>query len=538
MLTISEIIALKLKNAGISHIFGLPGGENVPILSAIATQGINFVLVHNESSAVYMADAYARITGKPGVCLVTLGPGLMNAMAGIGHAYLDRSPVLIITACVWDELRPHHTHQYLDQTAIIASTVKRTMTLTPANVHGAMDDALTLTMAGRPGPVHVQVSKQVAGMPAIPAEITTNPSSAVSSNAPIANIASLTRAKNTLAAAKRPVIVVGLGLEPERPYTELLLLAERANMPVIVTPKGKGAIPSEHDCYAGTFGLTHTDPVYEILDEADCILAVGFDVVELVKPWQTDAPLIWLAPWANEDPAIPAVVELVDALKPLLSALSQLHFDVDPAWGVRRIATFRAKQAQKQLPDPMPTRINPQTVLQALADTLPEDTLVTTDVGSHKILTSLMWQSQTPNRFMLSNGLSCMGFGLPAAIAGSLALDLQPTVAITGDGGMAMVLGELELITRLNTPVIMVVMNDNALDLIRSAQKRAGEAVLGTEFGNPDFMKIAEAYGIAGKRVATQQECVVAVEQALRNRAPILIEALIDPASYPTTPTR
>ena len=532
MTTISEIIAQKLKNAGISRIFGLPGGENVPILAAIAQQNIEFVLVHNESSAVYMADAYARLTGEVGVCLVTLGPGAMNAMAGIGHAYLDRTPILIITASVWDELRLHHTHQYLDQTAIIAPIVKRTITLTSANVADAMADALTLTRAGRPGPVHLQVSKQMAGMPAFPPQ-PTQPKPAPISKA----VQDLDTARASLAKAKHPVIVVGLGLEPEKPYASLLHLAECTNAPVIMTPKGKGAIPADHDLYAGTFGLTHTDPVYEILAEADCILAIGFDVVELVKPWQTAAPLIWIAPWANQDPTLPAVAELVGDMKPIFHALNEVKPPVDPAWGSYRVAKFRVKQAKKQLPSPQTGRMMPQTVLQALAETLPTDTLITTDVGSHKILTSLMWQSQTPNRFMLSNGLSCMGFGLVSAIAGSLALDHQPTVSITGDGGMAMVVGELELVTRLNTPVIIVVMNDNALDLIRSAQKRVGATVIGTEFGNPNFMKIAEAYGINGEQVTTKEACITAIQQALKTQTPILIEALIDPISYPTTPT-
>ncbi|MGB1252865.1 MAG: thiamine pyrophosphate-binding protein, partial [Candidatus Promineifilaceae bacterium] len=166
MSTVAEIIASKLAQAGIATVFGLPGGESVPILAALQKFGIEFVLVHNEASAVYMADANARITGKPGVCLTTLGPGATNAAAGIGHAYLDRAPILFLTARMWHELAETHTHQTIDQLAIFAPITKGSFDLSPENAAASLDAALALTMAGRPGPVHVQVSKQVAGLEA------------------------------------------------------------------------------------------------------------------------------------------------------------------------------------------------------------------------------------------------------------------------------------------------------------------------------------------------------------------------------------
>jgi acetolactate synthase-1/2/3 large subunit len=174
-------------------------------------------------------------------------------------------------------------------------------------------------------------------------------------------------------------------------------------------------------------------------------------------------------------------------------------------------------------------------VLAALRQELPRDTLITTDVGSHKILTGLTWPAYAPNRYQVSNGLSAMGFGLPAAIAGSLVLN-RPTVCLTGDGGLAMAMGELGLLTELRLPVITVVMNDSALDLIRSGQRRAGKPVFGTEFINPDFTQIAAAYDLAFYRVTTETECAEAVRAALAAGQPALIEAMIDPVSYPTTP--
>ncbi|MFK7805629.1 MAG: thiamine pyrophosphate-binding protein [Anaerolineae bacterium] len=537
--TVAEIVVEKIFDAGVDTVFGMPGGESVFIMDALRGQGIRFVLVHNESSAVYMADAYARVTGQVGVVLTTLGPGAMNAAAGISHAFLDRAPVLIITAKMLEAVLPAHTHQVLDQAAILSPMTKASFTLSPENVHDTMKHALRLTKIGCPGPVHIQVSKHMCQKEADPPRMRLiSPNFDGKSEIVRANPAEVDLARQTLAAARKPIILSGLGLEPERPYAELLELAESLNAPVVTTPKGKGAIPADHPLAAGTLGLTRTDPVYEVLAEADLVLAIGFDVVELVLPWdQTKAAdLIWLAPWANVDPVLPAIAELVGTMGPIMHQLADSSGFVSNGWGIERVAEFKEKLAKRELPQPAPGRMLPQTVLQAVYSAAPSNTLVTTDVGSHKILTSLEWPAQTPNSFMLSNGLSCMGFGVPAAIGASLALGKQPVVAITGDGGFAMISGELNLITELGVPIIIVLMNDAALDLIRSAQKRSGKEAYGTEFTNPDFQKIAEAYGIPSCQVNTSEACQAAVAEAIATNRPILIEALIDPISYPTTP--
>ena len=530
MTTVANSVARTLTEAGIDTVFGLPGGENVAVLDALRGHGIRFILVHNESSAVYMAATNARLSGRPGVCLTTLGPGVTNAMAGIGHAYLDRAPVLVITAMMDDDLRPHHTHQYLDQQQLVRGSTKGSFALHPENVESAVRSALALTMHDRPGPVHLQLSKEVAQ------QAVKEANQAEATHAPTIDLTALPAAAAILADARHPIIVAGLGLEPQKPYVELNALAEALQAPVICTPKAKGALPADHPLAAGVLGLTRTDPVYELLEEADCILAVGFDVVELVKPWDEQASLIWIAPWRNEDPTLRATAELVGPLKELLSGLKEVAPQAAAGWGADRVAAFRQKLAARPLPDPAPGHMLPQTLLTALRESLPADTAVTTDVGSHKILAALTWPDLIPNRYFLSNGLSCMGFGLPAAIAASLALGGQTTVCITGDGGLAMVMGELGLLSTLKTPVIIVLMNDGALDLIRSAQRRAGYATYATEFVNPDYSHIAAAYGLATRRVSTPLECRAAIHHALETAQPMLIDARIDPVSYPTTP--
>lgn len=542
--TVAEVLIDQLADAGVEVIFGLPGGEVVEILDAIRRKGLRFVLTHNEASAVFMADAMARMTGKPGVSISTLGPGATNAVTGVAHAYLDRTPVIHITAQKPDNLLPDYTHQVLDLHALYRPITKGSFHLTAANAAATIANAIALTQSGRPGPVHLQVSNEEAAQEIGETRDETGETGGATDirqaqsarNTQHTMETLINEARMLLSQAHRPVIVAGVGLEPEGPYRALQELAEAANAPVIVTPKVKGALSDRHPLAAGTIGLTRTDAVYSILDEADCIIAVGFDVVELVKPWQHDAPLIWIAPWANEDPVLPAVVELVGPMTTVLQQLTDNNFAGTADWGRQRVAALRQTLAARAQPEPAPGRLSPQTVLQRLRRLLPDEALMAVDVGSHKIFSSLEWPTYMPNRFSLSNGLSSMGFALPSAIGASLALHGAPTVCLTGDAGMAMVMGELGVLVELQLPVIVVVLNDGAIDLIRSHQVRSGKPVYGTEFTSPNFSQIAAAYGLASSRVDREETLEAAIVDALQTKRPALIEVMLDPKGYPTTP--
>ncbi|MCY3709458.1 MAG: thiamine pyrophosphate-binding protein [Caldilineaceae bacterium] len=554
MATVAETIARSLHDAGVRLAFGMPGGEVVSVLEALQRVGIRFELMHHEQSAVFAADAYARATGKPGCALTTLGPGALNAVPGIGHAWLDRAPVVLITAQKPDSLLPDYTHQVVDLQAVFAPITKRTLKITPRNAAVEVPAAVALTMQGRPGPVHLQISNEEAELPVERANgqqlghISTGRSEA-GGNGDLPDGEQLSRARDIVAQALRPVILAGLGLEPEAPYDALRALAEAASAPVIVSPKGKGALPDGHPLSAGVIGLTRTDPVYDILEESDCVVAVGFDVVELVKEFSLpqsresastegteDVPLIWIANWPNCDPVLPADVELVGPMTAALTQLADSEFCTDEQWGEPRVRAFHAQLAAVPLPAARPGHLLPQQLLESMRRHLSRDTLLAVDVGSHKIFGSLEWPTLTPNSFALSNGLSCMGFGLPAAIGTALARPDESAACLIGDGGMLMCLGELAVLARLNLPVTVVVAVDNAIDLIRSHQIRQGKEPFGTEFPAPDFCKIAAGYGIEAARVTTPKDCDGALARAAAARASYLIEAVIDPVGYPTTP--
>jgi acetolactate synthase-1/2/3 large subunit len=344
------------------------------------------------------------------------------------------------------------------------------------------------------------------------------------------------KARDLLARSKRPVIVAGLGLEPERPYRELLRLAESIQAPVIVTPKAKGALPDDHPLSAGTVGLTRTDPVYDVLDEADFVIMVGFDVVELVKPWKHAAPAVWIAPWENHNPTVPTAAEIVGYMKPALVELAETTVTAASDWGTHRVSAHRQKHVSRNLPAGGAEALTPQAALRVLRDNLPPEALLTTDVGSHKIFYCLEWPAYVPNRFLVSNGLSSMGYALPAAIAASLVHAGESVVCTTGDAGLVMNMGELNTLARLEAPVTVVVFKDNALDLIRSHQNRRGKPTFGTEFRAPDFVGIAEAHAIPARRVVNEDALAEALKQFVNSAQPALIEVEIDPTTYPTTP--
>jgi acetolactate synthase-1/2/3 large subunit len=422
----------------------------------------------------------------------------------------------------------------VDLEALYSPITKATLALKPRGALEKTRAAIALALAGRPGPVHIRLNNEDATKNALPEENSTEPPSENAKD----SLPQIDRAYELLRRSKRPLILAGLGLEPERPYRELRRLAEAIQSPLIVTPKAKGAIPDDHPLSAGVIGLTRSDPVYEVLDDADFLLAVGLDVVELVRPWEHPAPLVWLAPWNNRDPTLPAEAEMVGPMKPFLTQLAEVSPSGSQNWGAPRLAEHRRRHPVLSPAhvgfDPM----RPQAVLRVLRENLPPETLLTTDVGSHKILTSLEWPAYVPNRFLLSNGLSSMGYGLPAAIAAGL-LDSgsgSTIVCTTGDAGLTMTLGELNTLSRLSPPVIVVVFKDHALDLIRSHQKRAGKPSFGTEFRAPDFVRVAEAHGIQACHVSKEEHLAEALRRYLESAQPALIEVEIDPSTYPTTP--
>ena len=536
MHTLADFLAESLWDLGIRKVFGLPGGENVHLIDALDRKGLVFHLVRNESSAAYAAAACYRLSGQPQACLTTLGPGMTHAAAGLGHLWLDRAAVVFLTARTAETAGPWHTHQVLDLAALAGPMAKSSFTVQQETAH-QIPDVLSLMLEGRPGPVHIQMSNEAAGTTY--AGIRHRARVAQEFQVPAAQRQGdhgVAHASAVMGDMQRPVIMAGLGVRSVEAAQGTLALAEALNAPVLTTPKAKGTVSDHHDLTAGVIGLTRTDPAYAVLEAADGVVAVGFDVVELVKPWDWQGPLVWLAEWPNRDPRIPATVELTGNLAELLGQLSD-HGRNRSRWYAGNLGPSTMKHANTRRPPSRADSMSPQQVLTVLRQTAPTEALMTVDVGSHKIFFSLEWPTYAPNDFLLSNGLSCMGYGLASAIGAGTEDPHRLVLSIVGDGGLAMCAGELGLLGEIGSNTKIIVLRDKALDLIRSAQSRAGKNHIGTEYQVvTDHVRLAEAYGMKGVHVSTPEEFRIALDIALAVCGPFLIEVELDPTTYPTTP--
>ncbi len=530
---VATAVARGLRQAGINTVFGLPGGENVQLMEALRRLGVRFVLSEHESTATFMASAAAQLTRHPAACLTTLGPGAVNATAGLAHAFLDRCPLLLMTAQMPEDLQAIHSHQLVDLHRLYDPITKGSFRVTPQNARKVVAEAVRIASSGTPGPVHLQISNDVAALP-VKMSDDEQPERVLVDQPDLVSAEAITRAADNLNAAQRPVVVVGLGVEPEAPYEDLLCFAEKLGAPVLTTPKAKGSVPADHRLGSETIGLTRTDPGYELIAESDYVVTVGMDVVEVVLPWSIAQPVLWLSSWYDKIGSGMADQALIGPLGPTLTGLTNLLSEQKNNWGSERVSHYRkmrlgrSHEASDRVQGGV---IAPQAVLRAVRLTLPSDGVFTTDVGSHKVLSALEWDATVPNRYLVSNGLSAMGFG-PAAAAGAALAGLSPVVCLTGDGGLLMCAGVLSSLSQIKVPVVIVVLLDGALDLIRAHQQRLGVEPFGTEFPAPDITRIGSAFGLQAATVATEANLSSELRRALGRSGASVIGVNIDPKCY------
>jgi acetolactate synthase-1/2/3 large subunit len=522
--TVAEVIARELATAGVSYVFGHPGGEVAHLMEALRREGVRFVLTHHEATAGFMASTWGELSGRPGVCLSTLGPGAANLLSGVSNAYLDRCPVLAITAQLATDREIRATHQRLDLRAMFAPVTKASLRLAPDTAATAVEHALYLATTERPGPVHLEIPSNVAAQPAADAARGIRFGDLGAPGAP-----SVVAAAGLLARARRPAILAGIGAPRSHATPSLIRLAEKLGAPVVTTPKAKGVFPEDHPLAAGVMDMTGEAVVNELVREADLLVAAGFDVVELIKPWSFDAPLIHVDTVPNVDQLYEAQVEIVGNVGSALDGLGQ--FAGGPsAWPDGRIAEHRRRL--RAALEPRSRGLAPQTVMEIARAALPREGVVASDVGAHKILLGQVWQAYEPGTYLVSNGLSAMGTGLPGAIAAKLLWPDRPAMAIVGDGGLSMYLGEIETAVRLGLDLPIVVLVDGSLSLIKLGQAQRGYAAFGVDFAPPRFAEMAPSFGAKGVRVETAEATRAAIERALAEGGVSVIEAAIDAGAY------
>jgi len=528
--TVVQAIAEVLKRVGTPYVFGLPGGEVVELMNALKEAGIPFLLTKHENTAAFAAGVTGEILCIPGVCIATIGPGATNMATGVANAWMDRDPVIAITGQIALSRYNTATHQVLDSVAFYRPITKWSTWIHPGSAAETLHKAIRIATSERPGPVHLTLPSDQAKAEGGGISPTTSPvRTYVGMGTPSEQ--SLSRAKEMIASAGRPVIFAGLGVLRANASEGLLGLAEKLSAPVIVMPKAKGVIPEDHPLFAGVFEMLGDKLVLEFAARADLIVACGLDVVEFDKPWNFAVPVVHIDALPNSDEFYPAEVELVGYLATALSALAE-QLPSRRAWSPKEIGSHRQDLLELITHDG--SGMASHQVVSAARKILPKQTVATCDVGAHKFLVGQLWTTYAPKSFFMSNGLSAMGYGFPAAMAAQLAWPDKPVVAFLGDGGFAMYMAELETARRLQLPLIIVVLCDGALSLIAMSQERRGLPHNAVNFTNPDIPKVAEAFGADGKVCETVSEVEKAIASAETTRRLTVIQAIVDPGPYRT----
>jgi len=518
-------------------MYGLPGGEILDFIEAARKTGIEFILVRHEAVAAFMADVSGQIARQPAVCVSTLGPGAMNLTLGVANAFLDRSPLIAVTATMSTASAPYATHQQLDLNAVFRPFVKQTVTLDGVNTAATVRRAWQTSVTPRFGPVHLalpsDVARQAERQAEDPAMVSLSPD-----QPPAPRAEAIARMADEIARARRPVVILGLDLNPYTDPPAVRRFVEAVGAPVFVTPKAKGMLPEDHPQFFGVCsGLAADAVIVDFFGRADLLVGVGFDPVESDKVWHQTMKLVSIAPVSIAAGQYRPPLELIGDVVASLSALADRSYgpydwvrDDERRFRAQLEQTLHGRDGQDRQEGP--EGLSALAVTRRLRDLFPPDTIITTDVGSIKLIVSQAWRATRPLTFFESNGLSAMGYGLPAAMAAKLAMPDRPVLCTMGDGGFSMVFADLETCVRRRIPIVTVVYNDSALSLIQVAQERRGYTDYGVRYGAIDFAGAAAALGAWSRRIATLDELDAAVTEARRLDVPAVIEVPIDPTEY------
>ena len=526
MPTHADVIADTLARRGVEYVFGLPGGEIFALVDACRRAGLRFLLTGHEASAAWMAQVVGQMTGVPGVCAATLGPGATNLITGVANAWLDRAPLLAVTAQIPGPLLPTMTHQRLALRELFAPITKRTLAVGEGDTGDLVNESMDLAAAPRPGPVYLSLASDLAVT-----ECKSRPARQATATATTENTTVREKLDQIIArleAASRPIVVIGLGATAAT-VPAVRAFVDKLQAPFLVTAKAKGIVSDDHPLFGGVAsGMALDQEIIETIHTADLVIGIGFDPVECDKPWFADVEVIAL----DEVSMVAGNYRPLEAIGDLATLLALLSARISgpKAWPAEILE--RRRRAIQREPTSTSAGLSPLRLIEQLRSTLPRDALITCDVGSHKLVLGQFWRAYEPGTFLVSNGLSGMGFGIPAGVAAQLVHPMKPIVALVGDGGMLMMLHNLVLIRELKLPLIIVVLSDGSLSLIRLSAERRGFLPHGVDFCPPDFAALAQTFGIAGRRITSISELRGAVERALVERTAVVLDVPIDYREY------
>ncbi len=544
-LTGAQMVCESLIREGVEVAFGLPGGAVLPLYGVLPQYPqLRHILVRHEQGAVMAADGYARATGKVGVCIATSGPGATNLVTGIACAQMDSIPIVAIIGQVPRAVIGRDAFQETDVTGITLPITKHNyLVMRAADIPRVMKEAFYIANTGRPGPVLVDIPKDVlqtdtaeffypegVDLPGYKPTLEGHP-------------AQIQKAARLIAQAKRPVIIAGHGVILSRAYEELLELAEKVQIPVVTTLLGISSFPTDHFLNVGMPGMHGMAYASMAINEADVVISLGmrFDdrVTGRLSAFAPNAKVIHV----DVDPSeisknVKATVPIVGDLKRVLRALLP---HVQPAthgeW-VRTIEQMRIDHPSHRIPDS--PRLGPRYILRTLMEATGGKALIVTGVGQHQMWAAQHCSFKEPNGLITSGGLGAMGFEVPAAIGAKVGRPDKPVWSIAGDGGFQMTLCDLATAVENNIAVKFAIFNNNYLGMVRQWQDFFyDKTYTATSYThNPDFVKLAEAYGIPGMRVTEKIQVQAAIEWAMQEPGPVVMDFMIEPEEnvYPMIP--
>ena len=532
-----EAIIESLKKMGVEVIFGYPGGQLIPFYDMLYDAEIHHMLVRHEQCAAHAADGYARASGEVGVCLATSGPGATNLVTGIATAYMDSSPILAITGQVPSSLIGNDAFQEADIMGITMPITKHSYQVKdPDLIPSVVKTSFKLAKMGRPGPILIDVPKEVQE-----GELTKFDDSLIETqgyNPTIkGNIKQVKKAREIIKNSDRPLILAGGGVLISNATEELVELSRLINAPIMTSLLGKGVIDENNDLSLGMLGMHGRKVANDSINKSDLLIAVGTRFSDRTTGKISDFAPNTKVIHIDIDPAeigknIEVDLPIVGDAKNILSSLLNVLKEYKPSENSKKWLNTLKAQRKEKYPrvsyDDVP--LKPQSVMKEIGDAINEDTIITTDVGQHQMWAAHFLDISKPRKFISSGGLGTMGFGLPSAIGAKLACPEDPVMTITGDGGFLMVCQELDVVKEYDTPVIITLFENRTLGMVYQWQnllfdKRYSETILNT---SPDFVKLAESFGINSERITKPGETEVAVKKAIKDNEPILLDIIID----------
>jgi acetolactate synthase-1/2/3 large subunit len=530
--SVATVIAEYVKAADVPFVFAYPGDPIIDFMEASRGLGLDVVLARREGTAAFMAEGYAMATGKLGVVLSTLGPGSSNMVNGVACANWDRVPLLAISGQIDTAREQYFTHQVIDHKLLYSPITKWAGRVESGAVGTIMRKAISTATSERPGAVHLTIAEDTFKATAKDAAVRMPPMGSSVSGIKVSRAPGSSADPNKiLSNAKRPIILAGISAQRGNATAELIALAENTGIPVVTSPMSKGVFPEEHPLFAGVIDMACQQVMWDFLGSADLIISVGFDAVELIKPWTVTAPVLHIDSTPNSDQIYYSECEVVGDIPLMLNWLNS-EWKGGQKWSEGDVSSHRNALREAYYSGRVQGKLNPTDVVDVVRAAMPRNTLGTSDVGSHKMLIGQGWTTHDPRGLLMTNGLSSMGFGVPTAIAAAMADPSRPVVALVGDGGFAMTATEMRLASARNLPLVVVVFADGSLNRIELKQMARGFQSTATRIEDSDLVAMAEAMHCDGARATSIKELEQVLSSVGSITRPLVIEAKVDPSQY------